>query len=486
MACGKHTEDYMQEFICPVCLELFNVPVMLDCGHHFCKVCIDRVWDSIKDVSCPECREVFPVRKYTANRLLGNQIERVRNEFRKNEELGKQGDEKQIPEELCKEHKRKQELFCKEDETLVCVMCVLNHSGHHFISGEEALRMYQDKVKTVTSPLESQLNDLVELRKKQMEMISDSQHKIFTVEQDIASWFARLYRILQDKEKQLIQQLKEDAAGMQMEMEENLREIIKQTTILEKQICDVQSKMGQNNSLLSMKEIQEEIERFIKKQKHEAPTLTLVTHDLYPGIYHQLPKYNDWTEFDSIFRPVLSSVTLDRSTAHPNVLVSVGKNIATWTPIVQWLPSKMEHFDDGFYVLGSNGFTSGKHCWEVEVGSKTDWILGVVTESVCKKEGILQREEILQESYSGYWAVKHQNGNVYYATDSRCKVVKVKRKPHKIWVFLDYDSGQLSFYGADSMSHIHSFKETFNEKVYPLFSPWKDTNGRNAVPLKLQ
>uniref|UniRef100_A0A3P8SYX2 RING-type domain-containing protein n=1 Tax=Amphiprion percula TaxID=161767 RepID=A0A3P8SYX2_AMPPE len=33
-----HVIELQSELTCPVCLELFRDPVILECGHHFCQV----------------------------------------------------------------------------------------------------------------------------------------------------------------------------------------------------------------------------------------------------------------------------------------------------------------------------------------------------------------------------------------------------------------------------------------------------------------
>ncbi|XP_068121946.1 E3 ubiquitin/ISG15 ligase TRIM25-like [Hyperolius riggenbachi] len=54
-----------RELDCSVCLNIYTDPVMLICGHNFCRVCIDRFLDTqviCRVYSCPECRERFTER----------------------------------------------------------------------------------------------------------------------------------------------------------------------------------------------------------------------------------------------------------------------------------------------------------------------------------------------------------------------------------------------------------------------------------------
>uniref|UniRef100_W5MHR4 RING-type domain-containing protein n=1 Tax=Lepisosteus oculatus TaxID=7918 RepID=W5MHR4_LEPOC len=46
--------------VCAVCLDLFQEPVSLPCGHSFCQACIRRHWNSSGDCRCPQCRRAIP------------------------------------------------------------------------------------------------------------------------------------------------------------------------------------------------------------------------------------------------------------------------------------------------------------------------------------------------------------------------------------------------------------------------------------------
>uniref|UniRef100_A0A665TQI7 RING-type domain-containing protein n=1 Tax=Echeneis naucrates TaxID=173247 RepID=A0A665TQI7_ECHNA len=59
MAESNALDELQSELTCPVCLELFRDPVILDCGHHFCQRCIIQCWEAKAEElsNCPKCRK---------------------------------------------------------------------------------------------------------------------------------------------------------------------------------------------------------------------------------------------------------------------------------------------------------------------------------------------------------------------------------------------------------------------------------------------
>uniref|UniRef100_A0A8C4DB23 Uncharacterized protein n=1 Tax=Dicentrarchus labrax TaxID=13489 RepID=A0A8C4DB23_DICLA len=131
----------------------------------------------------------------------------------------------------------------------------------------------------------------------------------------------------------------------------------------------------------------------------------------------------------------------------------------------QQLPDNPERFDYSWSVLGSEGFNSGTHSWDVEVGDSIFWILGVLAESVQRK-GYIR---------SGLWRILFSGGKYYAWSPSAPETDLV---PEKVWVFVDYEESLVSFYDVDTGALIY-----FNEKLYPLFNPCNNDDGKNSVPL---
>ncbi|XP_043942042.1 zinc-binding protein A33-like [Protopterus annectens] len=222
----------------------------------------------------------------------------------------------------------------------------------------------------------------------------------------------------------------------------------------------------------STQSLKNETERNKDSQEVKTDAVEVISDDLTLGVYKGPLQYKVWKEMLSVLIPDLSLLTLDANTAHTHLILSEDLSSMRCSDRPQ-LTDNPERFVYYTSVLGSEGFTKGRHYWEVGVGNKTSWHVGVVRESLCRKEFKFPAPK------NGYWILHLSKGN-YRALDSSVKVLSLNVKPQRIGVYLDYEEGQVSFYNADNMSHLYTFNDTFSERLYPYFNPHL-----NAEPLTL-
>ncbi|XP_044837259.1 butyrophilin subfamily 1 member A1-like [Mauremys mutica] len=147
------------------------------------------------------------------------------------------------------------------------------------------------------------------------------------------------------------------------------------------------------------------------------------------------------------------NVTLDPDTAYPHLVLSEDRKSVRRGDTRQDLPDNPERFDTEPCVLGCEGFTSGRHCWEVEVGDGRFWAVGVARESVGRKGWISFSPE------GGIWAVGRCRwwGGEFQALTSPVTPLPLSQVPSRIRVCLDCDRGQVTFIDAGDEAPIFTF-----------------------------
>ncbi|XP_067865844.1 zinc-binding protein A33-like [Heterodontus francisci] len=518
MAASKQFLTLAEDLTCSICLSLFVEPVRLKCDHNFCESCIRKCWENQRgDVSCPECRAVFSRKWYESNRVLKNLSEKAWQL-----ELNPEPQDRSH----CEEHDEKLKLFCLEDQTLICVICRDSpaHSAHSFLPLPDAVRKYKDQLKSSLDSMEDRKKSKSELKRQQEEKISELDELTGSLERHIAEQFDQIHQYLEDKKKNLIEELRKQREEDFQSMEMNLATVDEELSSLEEDISNLQAVIDQKDNITFLKEMKGLPERCLGNdengsegeegsddedddeneregsddeddddedyddenkregsdeesgsgsEEHDEDTVGI--SDLTLGIFRGPLLYAVWKEMKEIISPVPEPLFFDPNTAHPQLILSEDQTSVKVSDREVSFCNNPERFDTSLSVLGSEGFTSGKHYWEVEVGDESEWIVGVATESANRKGVISLHPE------DGYWVLSLTNGDVNEADE----IFELNVKPRMVGVYLDYEGGQLSFYDADDMSHLSTYTNTFTEKLFPYFSLNVNDSGEHAEPLKL-
>ncbi|XP_029440656.1 butyrophilin subfamily 1 member A1-like isoform X1 [Rhinatrema bivittatum] len=166
-------------------------------------------------------------------------------------------------------------------------------------------------------------------------------------------------------------------------------------------------------------------------------------------------------------------VTLDPRTANPELIVSEDRKTASRSDVRQNLPDDEERFDTEYCVLGQHAFSHGRHYWEVEVGDGPEWAVGVARESVRRRGAYMFSPE------EAIWCVSLFVDRYQVLTNPETSL-ELANRPRKLGVFLDFESGQLSFFNGEDRSLIYSFPEIFSGRILPFF--WI---GRTGTEIRL-
>ncbi|XP_075132593.1 E3 ubiquitin/ISG15 ligase TRIM25-like [Leptodactylus fuscus] len=159
-----------------------------------------------------------------------------------------------------------------------------------------------------------------------------------------------------------------------------------------------------------------------------------------------------------------ADILLDVNTAHHNLLISDNLKTVTWTDIRQTYPDTPERFQDYPQVISSSRFTSGRHCWGVEIGDSGVWRVGVCYPSIARRG---------PQSYIGdnkSWGLcidQLHEDHCLLLHDSREIQLPHQISSNKFVIYVDYEAGQLSFYElCDPIKHLYTFTEPLNAALW--------------------
>ncbi|XP_029440655.1 E3 ubiquitin-protein ligase TRIM39-like [Rhinatrema bivittatum] len=453
-------ETLFADLTCPVCLEYFTDPVTLGCGHNFCRSCISRCWERPGSCFfCPVCRQNCPRRSLEGNRQLGEAVQRLCTQ----------------PAQTCpgcqctnRQHETFK-LFCREDESILCMVCNRSqeHRSHNMISIEEAEQEYKEKLQRLLDPMRQTIEDLQRLRCEEELKSRALKNKVESEKRKVTGEFARLRQLLDEQEKILISRLEAVDKKISRTESRTASRLSTETSFLRKLIRETEETC-QKPATDFLKSVKSTIRRCetVKLPKLNVPGPAGRSKALI-----QVPPQDSGQSFPTdllkeIRQHFKEDVTLDENTANPYLIVyDDGKKVKRCDTKQEDLPDNPERFDTDPCVLGCEGFTSGRHYWEVEVEHGRYWAVGAANASVRRKGGIRATPEEGIWTVGLYWSQ-------YRALTSCVTHLSLSQGLRKVGLFLDYELGQISFFNAECMEHVYTFHHRFTEKVFPLIWVW--------------
>ncbi|XP_051742775.1 zinc-binding protein A33-like [Ctenopharyngodon idella] len=433
------------DFSCPVCHEIFKDPVILSCSHSVCKECLQQFWRTKETQECPVCRRRSSKSDPPCNLVLKNLCESFLKERNERHSSGS--------EEICSLHSEKLKLFCLEDKQPVCLVCrdSQQHDNHTFRPISEAVPSYKEELNTALKSLQEKLkhneNIKGEFEKTVQHIKSQAEH----TERQIKQQFEKLHQFLRDEEAATITALREEEEQKKQMMKEKLEEMNRHISALSHTIKHMEEMM-KDNDVCFLKEFPVSMERVQSSQPDPQMASGALIH--VPRYLGNL-QFRVWKKMQDIVQN--TPVVLDPNTGHPHLVLSDDLTSVRYIGNEQPLPDNPERFDIYDCVLGSEGFNSGTHCWDVEVKDCQYWNLGVTTASNQRKGRVFFN--------TGVWGMQYDQYELYEWSGFR-----VKQKLERVRVNLDYDRGTVSFSDPVSNTHLHTFTTTFTDTLFPWFS----------------
>ncbi|MGH0138618.1 UNVERIFIED_CONTAM: hypothetical protein FKN15_029412 [Acipenser sinensis] len=554
---------------CPVCLEILKDPVTIPCGHSYCMGCIKNCWDQTDHTgvySCPECRETFTPRPdLRRNTILAEVVEKLK-KIGLNPPLAQSyagpGDVpcdfctgrkfkavkscltclasycethvkphyegaafkrhklinaiENLEQKLCAEHQKVLDIFCRTDQTCVCVLCIdKEHKSHDTVSAESERTRKQKQLGETQTEIQQriqerlkemeELKQAVELLKRSACIEIKESEKIFSeLIRSIEKIHAEVIELIGANEKAAVNQTE----GLMRKLEQEIAELRRRNAEL-KQLSETEDHIhflrnfqslcappeaGDLHSITvhtdisfgavrkAVSELKEHIEDFCKGELVKITTadscqLTLDSNTVYEDLYlsegnrkvtqgetrrypDHLDRFDYWPQV--LCREDSCQLTLDSNTVYEDLYLSEGNRKVTQGE-TQRYPDHLDRFDYWPQVLCREGLSGTRCYWEIE-WSGGGAAIGVTYEGINRKGrahpcvlGFNDKSWSLFCSDSSY-TVWHNNNE---------SAITAPRYP-RIGVYLDCNAGTLSFYGvSDTMTLLHRFQTTFTEMLYP-------------------
>uniref|UniRef100_UPI00358F5397 E3 ubiquitin/ISG15 ligase TRIM25-like n=1 Tax=Myxine glutinosa TaxID=7769 RepID=UPI00358F5397 len=561
MASSSSSSDVgviLNELTCPVCFELYKEPICLPCGHSFCRVCLETSWEKREEDAgyvCPNCREVFPQKpKLKKNVIVANLVENMKlkkgkvgleveaqdaehGDVNVKEGIKSGGSEsfcelcngeaakRCVPCEIlcCEKHLKPHQqkghklvdpgvkieelryiehgkpilLYCKDDESLMCVTCTGGQHRDHDVVGVEIAHAELKDVLAAKYPHVS----------KSMQSVASKLRQVQREEEKTENSSRDAEDSLEEKRRLVCQFVNESVNLMKSEINkkkmEKLSLLGKQREKLEQQMEDLRegkstmdtafqdleaiSFLQGSKDLLKRLETMSDFKSvkrtplpvldFLKEEKNLDGLITL-NKNFLEKIQKGPVEHPEKVELDqnNLRRLYGRSPSLDPNSAQRRIKISRDLRTATRTGTKNQYPEHPDRFDLYPQVGSCDCFSSGRHYWEVDVRSSSWWGIGICLNSMGRKGG----KSGLGENPKS-WCLDKRNNEYSACHNNRCTSLSVPRDHGLFGFFLDCEAGELTCFGDSRVLHV--FRGNFTDPVKPALGIWNDDGSVHFVHL---
>ncbi|XP_061581711.1 tripartite motif-containing protein 72-like [Cololabis saira] len=399
----------------------------------------------------------------------------------------------------CPIHLRGLEFFCRTDSVCVCSICVeaAEHRGHAIVPAHREWNIKKSQLGIA----EVELKDLICERERKVEELQCSIREIKAAAEretdGVVRAFSKLISSVERCQAQILEMIKMSLQAAEHRGQSLLNELNDELAVLKNRSTTLNQLTASEDYVLFLKmfpalptlpQAKDWSGVSVSSQLTSGvilPTVNQMTERLQEEM-QKLPEICKQSLAPSAHRPhpkakrvqeYATDITLDFRTAHPRLVVSADGKQVRCSDRHQAVQDHPERFNRVVCVLAHQGFSSGRHYWEVEVGEKSDWDLGVASWSVNRKG------KINASPAHGFWFLSLRDRTNYSVRREPTTNLTVNARPSRIGIYVDCDKGLVSFYNVEARKLIYTFTDRFSDTIHPFFSPCTNKSGENEAPL---
>ncbi|XP_028256670.1 E3 ubiquitin-protein ligase TRIM39-like [Parambassis ranga] len=393
------------------------------------------------------------------------------------------------PEErVCMKHGKIMNLFCSEDQVCVCFMCMMdNHVTHNAIPLEEAYRKKRAWIESVMPYANMMENSKTTTAEKTKHSFQQKKKESDKEISDIKDTFRALEATLQRNQVELIDQIQEEQKRVERHTEAYIRHLegdaaeLKRARIKMEQALQTEDHFHFLKNIPSFDFIDRALgfdtsrQSYVEMVKRSLAQIEKTLSKEMERLMRQVGSSDGPSQTDGFNQEVWDApqdklmmiqqydavnVTLDPYTAYSHLVVSGDRKQLTVCEsdfnVYGIVGRNFLHLP---FVLASDGFSSGRFYYEVQVSGSKAWLLGVVKEPIKKDTFFFPVPE------EGGWTLsKMQSGSDVYTVHGSS--LYLRKTPKTVGVFVDYEKGEVSFYDVEARTLIYSYtKCTFIETI---------------------
>uniref|UniRef100_A0A8C1SBQ2 Bloodthirsty-related gene family, member 30 n=1 Tax=Cyprinus carpio TaxID=7962 RepID=A0A8C1SBQ2_CYPCA len=386
----------------------------------------------------------------------------------------------------CQEHHRLLEVYCRTDQKCICAICVLEeHRTHTTVSVQTERASKQSYAQAELSEVEQLLSDVTHsvdrIRSELVGGIEEKREAVIGRGQSIVTQLETKLAQLRERRGRLeAQAISDDHIGFLQSFEE-ANSPLQDSDMDMHEVDELTLRFSLGDVKAALGEIREKLDDIRFGEVHYRHSVSSLAESESMMSVRSMRR-KEWSLKDlrklktghKKVKSYLEDVTLNPTTAYPFLILSDDRKQMKRGEKLQFYRNNSQRFDVWSCVLAKDGYQSGRHYWEVNVGENKDWKLGVMRESAPRK-GLFDMTPAI-----GYYALWWSGNHLHALTAPPLAKVKVMGHLRRIGIYLDCEEGQLVFYNAKTGSEVYSFTVAFSEKLFPLFG-----TGDKDVPLML-